>query len=80
MAGQLSAKGDEVSSQLYPSLFLDYSGMPQRAVSHWCCVSSAAAGFRSAKQLNVGGGGENVVLVVPWTSAGSRLISAFSLI
>lgn len=76
VTGWLSATGDEISLQCYPSLCLGYSGIPQRGVSHWCCVSSAAPGFRSAQHLYVGGG--NRVLVVPWTSAGGRWMAEFS--
>jgi len=63
VAGQLSAKGNEVSSQLYPSVFLECSVILRRVVSHWCCLTSADAGFRAAKHLSVFGGGENTVLV-----------------
>lgn len=69
VAGWLSAKGDEISLQCYPSLCLGCSGIPQRGVSHWCCVSSAAAGFRSAWHLHVSGGAEcwTFMLVVQGT-------------
>lgn len=56
VAGWLSAKGDEISLPCHPSLCLGNSCIPQRGLSHWCCVSSAAAGFRSAWHLHDGGG------------------------
>lgn len=84
MAGWVSAKRDEISLQCYPSLCLGYSGIPQRGVSHWSCVSSAAAGFRSAWHLHVGGGNRmlgshpgGVVDLCRWQMDGWVFIESF---